>query len=113
MPGVVGTIDGMHVTISKPQYVPAKYYYFKSDGYTLHCQTIVNSDKRFLDLYLRMLDSTNDSRMLRRSFLYNSMAIHKNLMDVNHSIDDFSPYIIGDLGYLLLPWLMVSHCTQG
>lgn len=108
--GVVGAIDGMHVAILKPHFVPADYYYFKSGGYTLNCQTIVHSDKRFLDLYLGMPGSTNDSRMLCCSSLYN-LAMHKNLMGANHAIRGFSPYIIGDLGYFLLPCFMVPHKT--
>lgn len=50
--GVVGAIDSTHVSISKPQHVPADYFYFKSGGYTLNYQAIVDSQKRFLDLYL-------------------------------------------------------------
>lgn len=112
LPGVVGAIDGMHVAISKPPLGPADYYYFKSGGYTLNCQAVVDSDKRFLDLYLGMPGSTNDSRMLRRSSLYN-FGMHNTLMTGNHTVHGFSPYIIGDLGYPLLPWLMVPHKSQG
>jgi hypothetical protein len=32
LPAVVGTIDGTHVCIDKPQHGPANYYYFKSGG---------------------------------------------------------------------------------
>jgi len=74
----------------------------------MNCQAIVDSDKRFLDLYLGMPGSTNDSRMLRRSSLYN-LAMHGNLMEVQHVVDGFTPYVIGDLGYPLLPWLMIPH----
>lgn len=112
LPGVVGAIDGMHVHISKPQYLPADYYYFKSGGYTINCQAVVDSEKRFIDLYLGMPGSTNDSRMLRRSSLYN-LASHGRLMEAGHEVNGFMPYIIGDLGYPLLPWLMVPHKTQG
>ena len=37
LPGVVGAIDGTHISISKPQIVPADYFYFKLGGYTLKC----------------------------------------------------------------------------
>lgn len=108
LPGVVGAIDGTHVAISKPQVGAADYYYFKSGGYTLNCQAVVDSEKRFLDLYLGMPGSTNDSRMLRRSSLYN-LGVNNNLMTGNYTAHGFSPYIIGDLGYPLLTWLMVPH----
>jgi hypothetical protein len=65
LPAVVGAIDGMHmITISKPKHGTEDYYYFKSGGYTLNCQAVVDSNKRFLDLYLGMPGSTNDSRVL-------------------------------------------------
>lgn len=102
LPGVVGAIDGMHVAISKPHFVPADYYYFKSGGYILNCQAVVDSEKRFLDLYLGMPGSTNDSRMLRRSSLYR-LGMHNNLVGGNQAVRGFSPYIIGDLGYPFLP----------
>ena len=107
---VVGAIDGTHVHISKPKYVPTDYYYFKSGGYTLKCQA--DSEKRFLDLFLGMPRSMNDSRMLRRSSLHHQ-ALHNNLFDRQHSVDGFAPFLIGDSGYPLLPWLMVPHRGPG
>jgi hypothetical protein len=47
-------------TITK-HVVGAEYYYFKNGGYTLNCQTVVDSRKRFLDLYQGMPESTNDA----------------------------------------------------
>ena len=60
--GVVGAIDGTHVSICKPWYGCVDYFYFKSGGYILNCQVVVDSKKRFLDLFLEMLGSTNDAR---------------------------------------------------
>lgn len=45
LPAIVGAIDGMHVAILKPDYCLADYYYFKSSGYTVNCQAIVNAEK--------------------------------------------------------------------
>lgn len=92
--------------------MPTDYFYFKSGGYSLNCQAVVDSDKRFLDLYLGMPGSTNDARMLRRSSLF-SKAMDGTLMNNTALVDGFTPSIIGDLGYPLLPWLMVPHRTHG
>lgn len=111
LPGVVGAIDGTHIAISKPAVGAPDYFYFKSGGYTVNCQAVVDSDKRFLDLYVGMPGSTNDSRMLRRSSLYH-LAMHGNLMEAQYAVEGFTPYLLGDLGYPLLPWLMVPHRGQ-
>jgi len=105
---VIGAIDNTHISISKPKHVLADYFYFKSGGYTLNCQVVVDNQKRFFDLYLSMLGSTNDLQMLRRFFLYH-LATHNNLCNEWYLMEGFSPYLIGDLGYPLLPWLMVPH----
>ena len=110
--GVLGAIDGTHVTISKLRFGSADYFYFKSGGYTLNCQAVVDSNKRFLDLFLGMPGSTNDSRMLHRSSLYDK-GMHGTLWDAGVSFEGFSPYILGDSGYPLLPWLLVPHRGQG
>jgi hypothetical protein len=60
LPTIVGAIDGTHISITK-HVVGAEYYYFKNGGYTLNCQTVVDSRKRFLDLYQGMPESTNDA----------------------------------------------------
>ena len=70
LPGVLSAIDGTQISISKPRFGSADYYYFKSGGYSLNCQAVVDSNKRFLDLFLGMPGSTNDSRMLRTSSLF-------------------------------------------
>lgn len=112
LPAVVGAIDGTHISISKPEFGAPDYYYFKSGGYTINCQAVVDSEKRFIDLYLGMPGSTNDSRVLRRSSLY-TLAMQGNLFDAQYVVEGHSPYLIGDLGYPLQPWLMVPHKVVG
>jgi hypothetical protein len=60
LPGVIGAIDCTHVTISKPKVGSKDYYHFKSGGYTLNYEAVVDSDKKFLDLYLGMPNSIHD-----------------------------------------------------
>ena len=101
-------MDGTHISISKPRESPTAYFYFKSRGYSLNCQTVVDSNKRFLDLFFGMLGSTNDLRVLRRSTLYHR-GMHVSLWDSTLSFQGFSPYLLANSGYLLLPWVMVPH----
>lgn len=74
----------------------------------MNCQAVVDSSKRFLDLYVGMPGSTNDSRMLRRSTLFQRGQAN-TLWHVGTSFEGFSPYLLGDAGYPLLPWLMIPH----
>jgi hypothetical protein len=108
LPGVVGAIDGTHIAMNKPKQGPADYYYFKSGGYSLNCQAVVDSEKRFIDLFLGMPGSTNDSWVLRRSSLYHR-AQQNMLFDRVHVMEGFSSYLLGDSGYPVLPWLMTPH----
>jgi len=64
LPLVVGAIDRMCVSISKFQFSVVDYFYFKTSGYSMNCQAVVDSNKRFLDLYMGMFESINDSCML-------------------------------------------------
>jgi hypothetical protein len=66
MLGVVSAIDGIHVEIKKPSIGPKDYYYFKSGGFSMQCQVVVDRHKRFLDVSVGMRGNTNDMRVLRR-----------------------------------------------
>jgi hypothetical protein len=57
----VGAIDCTYIHIAKPVEGLEDYFYFKSGGYTLNCQGVVDYRKWFMDLYLEMPGSTNDA----------------------------------------------------
>jgi hypothetical protein len=63
-------------------------------------QAIVDRRKRFIDLAVGMPSSTHDSRMLRRSSLYQN-AENGTLFDPTIAVEGFTPYLLGDLGYPL------------
>ena len=98
LPAVGGAIDGTHIHISKPKVGPEDYFYFKIHGYILNCQAVVDSRKIFLDLFLGILDSTNDARMLQRSSLY-QLAMRRELFSPSLGRDGFPSYLLGDLEY--------------
>ena len=98
--GVVGAIDGTHIHIRKPYVGPEDYFYFKSLGYSIHMQAIVDRSKRFVDLSVGMPGSTHDSRVLRRSALY-QQAESGTLFDEGINVNGFMPYLLGDSGYPL------------
>jgi hypothetical protein len=81
---VVGAIDETHFHIKKPPSSPEDYFDFKTNGYIIACQAVVDSQKKLLDIFVGMLGSTNDARMLQRSSLY-CEAREGNLFDVQFS----------------------------
>ena len=67
--------------------------------------TVCDRNKRFLDISVGVLGSTNDSRMLKCLSLYWQATTSNQLFDRAFSQEGFSPYVIGDKGYPLYPWL--------
>jgi hypothetical protein len=85
LPGVVRAIDGTHFEIKKPSIAPEDYYYFKSNGFSIQCQAVVDRHKRFLDVSVGMPRSTNGMRVLRRSSLFYLATTTNQLFDVAYS----------------------------
>ena len=77
---MVGAIYGTHFDIKKPTYDAEDYY-------SMQCQAVVNCDKKFIDVSVGMLGSTNDSCM-KRSSLYH-LATTTNMFDVVYSLEGF------------------------
>jgi hypothetical protein len=108
LPAMVGAIDGTHFYICRPTNSLEDYFYFKSGGYTMQCQAVVEKSKKFIDVSMGMPGSTNDSRQLRRSMLYH-MASTSNLFNPAEMVEGFVPYLLGDKGFLLLPRLLTPY----
>jgi hypothetical protein len=87
---------------------PEDYFYFKSSGYTIQKQAVVDRWKHFLDVAVGMLGSTHNSQILRRSALY-QQAESGTLFEEGINVEGFTPYLLGDGGYLLKHWLMTPH----
>jgi hypothetical protein len=66
-----GVINGTHVCISKPKISFAKKYnYFKTSRYSIMTQIVVNSKKKFVDVYIGFLGFVTDSCVLQNNSLY-------------------------------------------
>ena len=59
-----------HVHIRKLDLGPKDYDYFKSSGYSVQMQGIVDRHCRFLDVVVDMPNNMHNSKVLRRSSIY-------------------------------------------
>jgi hypothetical protein len=108
MPSVHSAIDCTHITISKPKFCPEDYFYYKQEAYMIVLQAVVDAQKRFTDIFVGLLGSVNDSRILKKFGLYRWVLNGGFLHGCLERTTDIPPYILGDKGYPLLPWLLTS-----
>lgn len=72
IPGVVGAIDCSDIRIKAPLANKADYFNRKK-FYSIKIQAVVNADKMFMDVHVGEPGSLHDSRVLRRSQLFDKM----------------------------------------
>ncbi len=91
LPSVQGAIDGNHVFIAKPSTLFAEdYYYHKTGGHNIIAQTDVDSKKNFIDLFVGLLGSVNDSRVLKQSSLYQHVQ-YQGRFHHGRNVNEFPP----------------------
>jgi hypothetical protein len=98
MPSVYSAIDCTHISIAKLGLFSENYYYFKTGGYSVVCQAIVDCKKLFMNLFIGLPGSVNDTRVLRRSALWQHVH-HRWLMHTENGCHDaIPPYLLVDKG---------------
>jgi hypothetical protein len=71
LPSIQRPIDGTHFIISKPDGIFCEnYFYHKSRGYIVVYKIVVDDQKQFTNIFVGLLGSVNDSRVLRKSAIY-------------------------------------------
>jgi hypothetical protein len=74
---------------------------------------VVDNQIFLIDVYVGLFRSVNDSHVLRKFRLY-YCALHGGLFDmVASSQDRFSLYLLGDKGYPIFFWFMLSQKEYG
>lgn len=106
MPGILGCIDGSHIRIKAP--VSNKEDYFnRKHSYSILLQGVVNTKKKFINVFCGEPGSLHDSRLLRRSDLY------KDACERTEELFPFNSFLLGDSAYPHLDWLIPPFKDNG
>jgi hypothetical protein len=71
-------------------------------------QAIVDCNKRFIDMFVDILGSVNDLRVLHKYALYRKVENHGLFAyDPRLFQHEFPPYLLSDKSYLLITWIMI------
>jgi hypothetical protein len=91
LPSIQRAIDGMHFSNSKlvgP--FSEDCFYHKTCIYSIVCQAIVDDKKLYTNLFVGLLGSANDSRVLRKYGFYANVQ-QQGLFSANKNQDGFAP----------------------
>jgi len=112
LPNLQYAIDGTHIV--KPSTYPKDYYYHKFGGYSVVAQAIINCKKNIIDVFMGLLGSVNDSRVLHKSTLYKNAQYHGLFASNNSTFQHaLSPYLLGNKRYPLIIGIMILFKEKG
>ncbi|KAE8738765.1 hypothetical protein FOCC_FOCC015747 [Frankliniella occidentalis] len=106
-PGIIGSIDGTHITVTAPL-VDAASYRNRHDSYSINVQAVVDSTLLVRHLHVGEVGSMHDNRVFRRSPLYSDMLTGPPGQFIS---DD--EHIVGDGAYTQTEFLMVPFRNNG
>lgn len=106
-PGILGAIDGSHISIKAPKISPTSYINRKN-YHSVLLQGICNHKKKFLDVYAGEAGSIHDACLFRRSQFGQTLVNRQWPQDL---------HLIGDSAYplhinLLVPFKDNGHLTR-
>jgi adenylate kinase family enzyme len=79
-----------------------KDYYHKSGSYRMVAQAMVESNKKFTNIFIGLPRNVNDSQVLKRSRFYQQVQYHVLFNPSKRCGDGTPPYLLRDKGYPLI-----------
>lgn len=104
--GVLGAIDGTHIQIKAPS-INRHLYCNRKKYYSILMQAVVDSKKKFIDVYCGEPGSLHDSRVLRRSLL------NRKATDEYEASFPNNTFLLGDSAYPSKSWLVTPYKDDG
>ncbi|VEN63160.1 unnamed protein product [Callosobruchus maculatus] len=102
VPGVLGSIDGSHIRIDKPN-VDSDTYVNRKRYFSIHLQGVVNERRKFIDEVIGWPGSVHDARVFQNS----------NTKDLIANMCNAGEYVLGDSAYPCLPYLITPYKDYG
>lgn len=103
---VLGAIDSTHIQILKPV-THARNYCNRKKTFSINLQAVVDADMRFTNVYCGEPGSLHDARVFKRSFLYETANINKEILFPSQT------FLLGDSAYPCLSWLVPPFRDNG
>ncbi|XP_010253295.1 PREDICTED: putative nuclease HARBI1 [Nelumbo nucifera] len=113
LPNCCGAIDTTHIMMCLPSVDPSNDVWFDHEkNHSMVLQAIVDPEMRFRDIVTGWPGSLNDSIVLQNSGFFKLCEKGKRLNGKKMKLSEGSEvreYIIGDVGFPLLPWLVTPY----
>ncbi|KAE8749575.1 hypothetical protein FOCC_FOCC003563 [Frankliniella occidentalis] len=107
-PGIVGIMDGSHISIIAPIEEKAAYRNYHH-GYSIKVQAVVDDRLLVRDAYIGEVGSLHDARVFRRSPLCRNILMRYDMFSPGEHIIADSAYML--LNRVLIPFLNNRHLT--
>lgn len=109
MPNCCGAIDVTHMLMTLPSVESSADWYDKEKNYSMALQVVVDPSLRFRDILTGWPGSMNELRLLRNCAFFRLCESGQRLNGPPKRLaegEEICDFIVGDLGYPLLPWLL-------
>ena len=116
LPNCCGAIDATHIIMTLPAVQTSDDWCDQENNYSMLLQGIVDHEMRFIDIVTGWPGGMTLPRLLKCSTFFklceNGERLNGNVRTLAAG-DVIREYIVGGLGYPLLPWLMTPYETNG
>lgn len=103
-----GVLDTTHIAMDLPSGEPADIWLDRNHNFSMALQAVVDTELRFLDVCVGYPGSSSDAKCLRESGFFKKCSNGQRLSGVTMQAGSFGigEYVVADIEYPLLPWLM-------
>ncbi|KAM7501372.1 hypothetical protein LguiB_000276 [Lonicera macranthoides] len=116
LPNCCGAIDATHIVMTLPAVQTSDDWCDQVNNYSMFLQGVVDDEMRFLDIVTGWPGGMNLSRLLKFSGFYKLCEAGERLNGISKKLPEgaeIREYIVGGVGYPLLPWLITPPESDG